>query len=328
MATKTPAPTPAPRIAVINCDHTKDEFIKQFNIVPHLFRDLFRNFLQVKPSAAHPAPGGDTSNGWQVWNDGAFYFKGFDATKYSATNPDFRWPDVEKEKIDCILVGGSSNSVNDLMKTDTNLDWLKWLALLLADVAVHHPNVKLIGVCFGHQLLNHILYSAQIGTSPWEIGPYTVRLHDEHKYLFPGGDHLQIEMFHSEMALTDAYYESVTKAREKVMDDKNSMFKHHVWGYTDTCKNEGTVVFYDDSSDKQIHVLTLQGHPELTEPMAVRLLELFSGGGGQLEAVPPLEAQKAAQRMEFFKAFAGELDWVRAAEAMWKVATGAKFDKV
>jgi GMP synthase-like glutamine amidotransferase len=310
--------SPAPRIAVINCDHTKDEFIKQFNVVPNLFRDLFSNYLQAKPAAAHPSSGGDTSNGWQKWKDGSFYFKGFNAIKSE-------WPDVAKEKIDCIVVGGSSNSVNDLIKSSSDLDWLKWLALLLADVAVHHPTVKLIGVCFGHQLLNHILYKSKIVPSSWEIGPFTVHLEDGYKYLFPGGDNLQLEMFHSEMAA--AYYSSITEARDKVMNANNS-FEHHIWGHSDTCKNEGTVVFYEGTDGKQVRILTLQGHPELTEPMAVRLLELFSDPTNKLESVPEAVAKIATDRMQFFKAFAGQLDWVRSAEAMWKVATGANFDKV
>ncbi|EIW83878.1 hypothetical protein CONPUDRAFT_163144 [Coniophora puteana RWD-64-598 SS2] len=327
MAITAPAPTPAPRILVVNCDQTKPDFVKEFGDVVHLFRDVFTGYVKDEPSAAHPAPGGDTTNGWEMCSNGAFYFKGFDATKYRQNSHGHDvWPHVAAEKIDCIVVGGSSNSVNDLVQKDPEgtLFWMKALAFWLTVTAIQSHHIKFIGICFGHQLLSHVLYDTKItpSTQP-EIGPTSVALDDKFKHIFPGGDQLNIQMFHYEMA------EPLRRALDEVRDEmtkKQRMFKHYCWGRTPDCGNEGSVVFYDESEEKQIRILTLQGHPELTEAMTRRLIELFSAKGNKLEGVSASDAAEANRKLDAFNADKKQLHSTRAAAAMWKVATGVNFE--
>jgi GMP synthase-like glutamine amidotransferase len=52
-----------------------------------------------------------------------------------------------------------------------NLPWSARLAELVARVYHHHPAVRILGVCFGHQLVCRAL-GGQVETNPkgWEIG--------------------------------------------------------------------------------------------------------------------------------------------------------------
>jgi len=331
MAIVAPAPARVPHILAVNCDQTKEEFVKAYNDVPTLFRNLFTGYLnnENEPSSARPTPEEEKENGWELCCNGAFYFKGFDVTKYTRGAMGV-WPNVQKEPIDCIIVGGSSNSVNDLYKKvpDDTLYWLKALGFWLTATAIMQKHIKFIGICFGHQILSHVLYDSKItpSTTP-EIGPTPIGLNDKLKYIFPGEDQLNIQMFHYEMA--EPLLRVLDEARED-MSKKQRMFKYHLWGATKGCGNEGSVVFYDESDDKentkQIRILTFQGHPELTHAMVRSLIKLFSAEGNDKEAVSKEEAADAYSKLDKFEEDKATVHWKSAAGAMWKVATGTNFE--
>ncbi|EIW83866.1 hypothetical protein CONPUDRAFT_70787 [Coniophora puteana RWD-64-598 SS2] len=320
MAIVAPAPARVPHILAVNCDQTKEEFVKAFNDVPTLFRNLFTGYLSNdnEPSSARPTPEEEKDHGWELCCDGTFYFKGFDVTKYTRGAMGV-WPNVQKEPIDCIIVGGSSkavlmrltNSVNDIYKKDpeNTLYWLKALGFWLTATAI---------------MQKHINSSI---SSPVKISSYVGLALSVLVFTYERVKPQNIQMFHYEMA--EPLLRVLDEARED-MSKKQRMFKYHLWGATKGCGNEGSVVFYDESDDKentkQIRILTFQGHPELTHAMVRCLIKLFSAEGNDKEAVSKEEAADAYSKLDKFEEDKATVHWKSAAGAMWKVATGTNFE--
>lgn len=199
-------------------------------------------------------------------------------------------------------------------------------------------------MCFGHQLLSKIIYpDTHVAKSVWEVGPYTVNLNNTGSSLFGGARAVNLEMFHMDAVFTpqlNAYLEALHNqivAKISAMNLVDGYSCDHgftllpaltptVWGSTEATKVQGTVVFdpiKGKKGERYARVLTMQGHPEMTAPMARKLLELFSGDPSGKEGIPADVAAEAKKRMDSFN---GILDWVRVTKAIWTVASGSKFN--
>lgn len=91
-------------------------------------------------------------------------------------SPDTAYPDLDS--IDAILITGSKHNSFD------NDDWILKL-VEYARKALIHPRVRVIGVCFGHQIVARAL-GALIARSDkgWEVSVTETRLTDKGKELF------------------------------------------------------------------------------------------------------------------------------------------------
>ncbi|TGZ77130.1 class I glutamine amidotransferase-like protein [Ascodesmis nigricans] len=83
--------------------------------------------------------------------------------------------------VDAVLVGGSSKSAYD------DLSWIRTLERFLQDLYLHHPTIKLLGSCFGHQILCQSLFplvspphttTSIVTHNPlgWTMGLHTITL--------------------------------------------------------------------------------------------------------------------------------------------------------
>ncbi|KAJ4376064.1 hypothetical protein N0V83_001345 [Neocucurbitaria cava] len=77
---------------------------------------------------------------------------------------------------DAIVISGSANSAYD------DLEWIQKLDSFILNVYQHHPQVKIFGSCFGHQLVCQSLLKdrgVRVGVDPngWEIGVQEITLH-------------------------------------------------------------------------------------------------------------------------------------------------------
>ncbi|KAL8765628.1 MAG: hypothetical protein Q9209_007360 [Squamulea sp. 1 TL-2023] len=109
--------------------------------------------------------------------------------------------------------------------------------------------VKLIGVCFGHQIIGRAM-GAKVGRNDsqgWEVSVTDVDLTTKGKAVFEGKDVLSIYQMH-----------------------KDIVFNHppgvQLLGSTSRCKVQGMFV--------PGRVFTVQGHPEFTEEILVEILEV------------------------------------------------------
>ncbi|KAF8549196.1 class I glutamine amidotransferase-like protein [Imleria badia] len=155
---------------------------------------------------------------------------------------------------DGLLISGSRASAYE------DKEWINKLIAYVARIIAEKPSLKLFGICFGHQIIAGALGGSCVQNNGlWEVSVTTVQLTPLGKAIF-GSDQLDIQQMHRDHVPTVP---------------PNA----HLLGSTDVTPNQGMVLFDPASvpanldSDTQsvpltsIHVLTVQGHPEFTEPI-------------------------------------------------------------
>ncbi|KDQ51912.1 hypothetical protein JAAARDRAFT_40737 [Jaapia argillacea MUCL 33604] len=177
-----------------------------------------------------------------------------------------------------LLISGSAASAYE------NVEWINKLTEFVARVARTKPEVKIIGICFGHQIIARALSGTVVPNNGiWEVGPTKVELNEVGKELF-GVSAFTIEQFHRD------HVPSVPSPFLPI-------------GSTPVCANQGMVLFYEDGrgvlgpaangaangtvngsavnggavkgprSLKDVQILTLQGHPEFTDGIVEHIVE-------------------------------------------------------
>ncbi|KAH7918809.1 class I glutamine amidotransferase-like protein [Leucogyrophana mollusca] len=117
------------------------------------------------------------------------------------------------DEFDSVMVSGSAHSVND------SDEWIKKLARFLNETATKHPKVKLLGVCFGHQIICHAVFGNPARGNPtgWEI-PREVILTDAGEPIFSSdwvGESHKGQAGPYEEVLTDTGEKLLVKANRK-----------------------------------------------------------------------------------------------------------------
>ncbi|TFK37013.1 class I glutamine amidotransferase-like protein [Crucibulum laeve] len=163
--------------------------------------------------------------------------------------------DAQLDTYDGLLITGSAASAYE------NVEWINRLTAFVKHVADEKPHVKLIGICFGHQIIARALGGECVPNGGrWEVGPTPIELTDIGKQIF-GVESLNIQEMH----------------RDHVPEVPPTF---QLLGSTAVTPNQGMVRFYSPSptssssspqttpsptSLSQIHILTVQGHPEFTK---------------------------------------------------------------
>ncbi|KAH7921882.1 class I glutamine amidotransferase-like protein [Leucogyrophana mollusca] len=291
---------PHAKIALLICDPTSQDFIDGYGNITNLFTSLYTRFLlrlagdqEVSPAGVPALPG-------------PVVVSSFNIDTYRAIDGELP---TNVDEYNSIIVSGSGHSAND---TDA---WIGKLAEFLNDTAVRHPKVRLIGVCFGHQIISRSVFAGklEVGVNPkgWEIGPYNVTLNAVGKRLFTGATSLNIEMFHHDAVFKVPTFRSVPKDTP------------HIWGSSEKTTCQGIISLYEDAEDRgkldvdNIHIFTSQGHPELSQGMTLDLLNLYE------EEVGPEAVKEARARIDNFK---GTIDWYQLTKLMWAISTRHTID--
>ncbi|CAL5872449.1 uncharacterized protein PFLUO_LOCUS6713 [Penicillium psychrofluorescens] len=186
--------------------------------------------------------------------------------------PDFRkmrghldqiqWP--ETSPIDAILITGGAPGVYEMDKSP----WMQTLAKFLRTIYDQYPKVRILGTCFGHQLISHVLVHdpkdsvrdvfVEICPLGREVGIYTVQLEDAFIRSFPEAlghlsqGQLRIQMFHGDRVM------AVEKGQAVTLTDSPPVSLPAPWinvGSTPICPIQG---LYHPG-----RVLSVQGHYEL-----------------------------------------------------------------
>ncbi|KAA8646825.1 type 1 glutamine amidotransferase [Aspergillus tanneri] len=165
--------------------------------------------------------------------------------------------------IDAILITGGSPGVYEIDQSP----WMQTLEKFLKTVFQQYPLVRILGTCFGHQMIAHALMrdtkdperDVFVEKCPlgMEVGVHTVRLESDFVRFFPltlgnlPHNELRIQMFHGDRVL------AVPKERSSKLTDA-SMSLPAPWvnvGSTPACPIQG--LYYPQ------RVLSVQGHYEL-----------------------------------------------------------------
>lgn len=166
--------------------------------------------------------------------------------------------------IDAVLITGGSPGVYEMPQSP----WMQVLEKFVQTVYNDHPEVRLMGTCFGHQLISHALVrvpgdpvrDVYVEKCPLgrEVGIYTVQLENEFVRRFPSAlghlpeGQLRIQMFHGDRVM------AVGKGEPVSLIDSPPVSLPAPWiniGSTPICPIQG---LYNPG-----RVLTVQGHYEM-----------------------------------------------------------------
>jgi len=229
--------TRVPRLALLVCDIPIPEVVKDYGEYPIIFDRLFRTSL----------PNGLAD-------------LALDA--YDVRNAK-EYPQMDLlDTYDGIVISGSSASAYE------DVEWINKLVSWVAEIATSRPYIKLIGICFGHQIIARALGGECVSNGgKWEVAITEVVLTDLGQRIF-GVPSLNIQQMHRD------HVPSVPPL-------------FYLLGSTSTTKNQGMVQFSDpdarppvaDGPMPQIHILTLQGHPEFTGGIVKEVIKARSERG-------------------------------------------------
>ncbi|KAH9919503.1 class I glutamine amidotransferase-like protein [Epithele typhae] len=228
------------RIAVLKCDTPNPAVLAAYGDYRAIFSTLFEKSLQAFKASA---PG--TENVEFVVDD--FHVR-----------DDMKYPN-NIDLYDAVLLTGSSASAYE------NLEWINKLVEFVRFVATDRPNVRLIGICFGHQIIARALGGECVpNDGKWEIGPTKLDLTEAGKKLF-GVPELNIQQMH----------------RDHVPKVPSSF---HLLGSSPVSPNQGMVELYPGASPESlkpedVHIFTVQGHPEFHQQIVDEIVKARSSIG-------------------------------------------------
>ncbi|KAF2103206.1 class I glutamine amidotransferase-like protein [Rhizodiscina lignyota] len=167
--------------------------------------------------------------------------KGMEITTWDVVNSEL-YPKLEN--VDVVLLTGSKSNAFD------NDPWILKLVDFVKDVLAQ-DRIRIIGVCFGHQILGRAMGVKVDRGSGWEISVCEINLSAKGKELFKK-DKLNLYQMHR-----DIVYGCPSDVEEL--------------GWSPTCSNQGMYV--------KGKVMTVQGHPEFTNPIETEIMEARHGQG-------------------------------------------------
>jgi len=260
--------TKDPRLALLVCDIPLPAVVKHHGEYPKIFETFLRASLP---------------NGLST-----FTLDSYDV-RYAMEYPK---EDV-LDTYDGVIISGSAASAYE------DLEWIKRLVSWVATLATKRPLIKIIGICFGHQIVAQALGGECVSNSgKWEAAITEVVLTDLGRRIF-GAQNIDIQQMH----------------RDHVPVVPPPL---HLLGSTPITENQGMVLFSDsdrplptaDAPIPSIHILTLQGHPEFTAEIVKEIVKVRSESG----AMDKETAESARLRADLHNDGVGSIG-----QAIWRV---------
>ncbi|KAL1876451.1 hypothetical protein Daus18300_002695 [Diaporthe australafricana] len=204
------------RLAILEADTPVPNANAKYHGYRGVFTDLFRRALAPEPLEAHLA-----ITGYDVVND-----------------PD-TYPDLDS--VDAVLVSGSKHSAY--------LDdgWIVKLVAFTRKALATGGRVKVVGVCFGHQIVGRALgVKVDRNEKGWEVSVTEVKLSETGRAVF-GSDTLKIHQMHRDIVFSNP-------------EGAQNLGENNV------CTTQGFIL--------PGKAITVQGHPEFTDDIIREILEL------------------------------------------------------
>ncbi|KAH8597262.1 class I glutamine amidotransferase-like protein [Bisporella sp. PMI_857] len=170
--------------------------------------------------------------------------------------------EAELKDVNGVIITGSSASAYDATP------WIQNLAQWTSGLYYKHPEVKIFGSCFGHQLLCHALFSTpshpvvEKDPSGWELGVHPITLSPAFlaRYGSPSSSHpdqLNLQFVHADHVLHPVAHEMwVREGWESI-------------GKSENCGLQGVW--------RKGRVLTYQGHAEFDRFINTETIKVFGG---------------------------------------------------
>ncbi|KAH9896838.1 class I glutamine amidotransferase-like protein [Cubamyces lactineus] len=217
------------KIAVLLCDTPLPAILASQGDYGAIFETLFRNALRE-------AGGPETK---------------FVVDAYDVRNEQVYPKDVDQ--YDAVLLTGSAASAYE------NLEWINKLVDYVRFLSKEKPQIRLIGICFGHQIIARALGGECVpNDGKWEIGVTEINLTEIGQKLL-GVSTLNLEQMH----------------RDHVPRVPPNF---RLLGSTSVAPNQGMVQLYPDASPDSVspadvHIFTVQGHPEFHKKITEEIVK-------------------------------------------------------
>jgi len=169
-----------------------------------------------------------------------------DITKYDVVREGLYPPSLDD--LDAILISGSRANAYD----DT--PWIVRLVEYTRMVLTEQKRVRMVGVCFGHQIFARALGVEVVRNDAWEASVVPVPLNDDGKRLFEGIETLKIFQMHRDIVSS--------------LPSESGLVN---LGATETCQIQG---MYQPK-----RLMSVQGHPEFTQEIVEEILDVRRDAG-------------------------------------------------
>ncbi|KAJ4474392.1 class I glutamine amidotransferase-like protein [Lentinula aciculospora] len=236
-------------IALLVCDTPIPEVVAEHGEYPRMFHELMRKSL--------PDEFG--------WN---FTMDAYDVVRK------MEYPSKEKiDQYDAFMYTGSAVSAY------ADLEWIHTLVEFTAHLVKNHPKTRIFGICFGHQIVSLALGGTCVkNDGKWEIGPTKLRLTDIGESVFGIEKELTIQEMHQDhVPFIPKGFHLLASTDVSINQGMVSTFGTD-YHYTPTVASRPSYAPSLSSvpSPKSIllsdiHIITVQGHPEFTCPIISKI---------------------------------------------------------
>ncbi|KAJ7040760.1 class I glutamine amidotransferase-like protein [Mycena alexandri] len=172
-----------------------------------------------------------------------------------------------------VITGSRASAYEDI-------EWINKLVDYTVHVATTKPRIKIVGICFGHQIVARALGGRCVKNDRWEVAPTPVSLTALGKEIF-GVDTL-VRILHS--FCPQILHQFIEMMHQDHVPEVPPTF--HLLGSTDVSINQGMVRFNSPDalppspvSLSDIHIFTVQGHPEFHEGIVSKLVAMRAQSG-------------------------------------------------
>ncbi|KAI0674266.1 class I glutamine amidotransferase-like protein [Trametes maxima] len=252
------------RIAVLLCDTPLPSIVAAQGDYGAIFTALFRNSLQATAAA----------------DDSEFQVDAFDVRNAQI------YPD-DVDQYDAVLLTGSAASAYE------NQEWITRLVDYVRFLDREKPQIRLIGICFGHQIVARALGGECVPNGgKWEIGVTEIDLTDIGQKLLgvqklvrppsltDGGTLFPPPPLPSRLDGHPSHLHLPTSNLEQMHRDHVPAVPptFHLLGSTSVAPNQGMVQLYpgvspEAASPADVHIFTVQGHPEFNAQISGEIVK-------------------------------------------------------
>ncbi|SCZ97184.1 BZ3500_MvSof-1268-A1-R1_Chr4-2g07045 [Microbotryum saponariae] len=238
-----------------------------------IFTSLFEHSVQLH--ASQIKLGSKTTSGTQ--SEAVLTVESYDAVQG-------QYPTEDRVKeAHGVLITGSASSAYE------TFDWITKLVGYTASLPKINPQIRLIGICFGHQIIARAFGSTvERNSKGWEVGVRVMDLTEYGSSIF-GGERLPTAVWDLLVEPSRRHHPHID-----IPQAIHQMHRDHVpslpsgfelLGSTPMCSIHGMVKYFSSAPSPpsanlgDIEVLTLQGHPEFSPDIVLKVIEVRAERG-------------------------------------------------